>query len=95
VVPSGTTVGRNPEQEPPAKAGAPVEGSISLDRERRRISAGGDDTEAMFPVDAQVAQVDGYANPVDESSERQAQLSQRRARLSAAKRALLEKRLRG
>jgi len=69
--------------------------SISFDRERRRIAAGGDDTEAMFPGEAQVARVDGYANPVEESSERQAQLSERRARLSAAKRALLEKRLRG
>jgi aspartate racemase len=69
--------------------------SIAIDRERRRISAGGNDTEATFPVDAQVAQVDSYANPVDEPSERQAQLSERRARLSAAKRALLEKRLRG
>jgi len=69
--------------------------SISIDRERHRISAGGNDTEAMFPVDAQAAQVDGYANPVDDTSERQAQLSERRARLSAAKRALLEKRLRG
>jgi acyl-CoA synthetase (AMP-forming)/AMP-acid ligase II/acyl carrier protein len=65
--------------------------SISIDRERRRISARGNDTEAMFPVDAQV---DRDANPVD-TSERQAQLSERRARLSAAKRALLEKRLRG
>jgi len=27
VAPSSTPVGRNPEQEPPAKAGAPVEGS--------------------------------------------------------------------
>jgi non-ribosomal peptide synthetase component F len=62
--------------------------SISIDRERRRTSAGGSDTAAMFPVDAQVAQV-------DDTAERQAQLSERRARLSAAKRALLEKRLRG
>jgi len=69
--------------------------SISIDRERRRISAGGSDTEAKFHVDAQVAQVDRDANPVDDTSERQAQLSERRARLSAAKRALLEKRLRG
>jgi hypothetical protein len=92
VAPSGTPVGRNPEQEPPAKAGARVEGSLSIDRERRRISAGGNDTEAMFPVDAQV---DRDHHPVDESSERQAQLSERRDRLSAAKRALLEKRLRG
>jgi non-ribosomal peptide synthetase component F len=66
--------------------------SISIDRERRRISAGGNDTEAMFPVDTQV---DRDANPVDDISDRQAQLSERRARLSAAKRALLEKRLRG
>jgi hypothetical protein len=69
--------------------------SISLDRERRRISARGNDTEAMFPVDAEVAQVDGNAIPVDDTSKRQAQLSERRAQLSAAKRALLEKRMRG
>jgi aspartate racemase len=66
--------------------------SISHDTERRRMSARGRDTEAIFPVDAQVA---GDANPVDDTAERQAQLSQRRARLSAAKRALLEKRMRG
>ena len=67
--------------------------SIAIDRERRRISAGGNDTEAVFPVDARW---DRDANPpVDDPSERQAQLSERRARLSAAKRALLEKRLRG
>ena len=30
VAPSSTPVGRNPEQEPPAKAGARVEGSISV-----------------------------------------------------------------
>ncbi|HEV8713701.1 MAG TPA: condensation domain-containing protein, partial [Candidatus Binatia bacterium] len=66
--------------------------SISLVRERRRISARGNDTEAIFPVDAQV---DRDANPADDTAERQAQLSQRRARLSAAKRALLEKRMRG
>jgi acyl-CoA synthetase (AMP-forming)/AMP-acid ligase II/acyl carrier protein len=65
--------------------------SIAIDRERRRISAGGNDTEAM-PVDAQM---DPDANPVDDTAERQAQLSERRARLSAAKRALLDKRLRG
>jgi aspartate racemase len=66
--------------------------SISLDRERRRITARGNDTEAIFSVDAQA---DSDANLVDDTAELQAQLSKRRARLSAAKRALLEKRLRG
>ena len=66
--------------------------SISLDRERRRITTRGNDTEAIFPVDAQA---DRDANLVDDPSERQTQLLERRARLSAAKRALLEKRLRG
>jgi aspartate racemase len=64
--------------------------SIAIDRERRRIAAGGN--EAMLPVDAQM---DPDANPVDDTAERQGQLSERRARLSAAKRALLDKRLRG
>jgi non-ribosomal peptide synthetase component F len=66
--------------------------SLSLDRERRRISPRGNDTEAIFPVDTRP---DRDANPVEDTAERQAQLAQRRARLSAAKRALLEKRLRG
>jgi acyl-CoA synthetase (AMP-forming)/AMP-acid ligase II/acyl carrier protein len=66
--------------------------SMSIDRERRRASAGVNDTEAMFPIDTQAER---DANPVDDTAERQAQLSQRRARLSAAKRALLEKRTRG
>jgi acyl-CoA synthetase (AMP-forming)/AMP-acid ligase II/acyl carrier protein len=66
--------------------------AISLDRERRRISARGNDAEAISPVDIQA---DRDPNPVGDTAERQAQLSERRARLSAAKRALLEKRMRG
>ncbi|MBI2534244.1 MAG: hypothetical protein HYW03_18820 [Deltaproteobacteria bacterium] len=45
MAPSGTPVGRNPEQEPPAKAGARVEGSPKLTHFWRA----GQDREAARP----------------------------------------------